>query len=349
MTFVRFSRRAFLASGAALPFAVGRAAAEGGGLPVVATFSILGDMVARIGGERVRIRTLVGPGGDAHVFAPTPVDAAAVAEAGLVVMNGLGFEGWFDRLLEASGYEGPVVVATGGITPRLTGEAEAGHAEGHGEAGHDHAAHDDGHEAHDHDHDHDHQHDHGHDHAAHADHHAPGSPDPHAWQDARLALRYVETIAAGMSAADPAGTTVYQANAAAFAAEIEALDRDIRAAVAAIAPERRIVVTSHDAFGYFADAYGLRFVAPQGVSTDSEASARDVAALIRQIRAEGIRAVFVESISDPRLAEQIARETGAKVGGRLYSDALSPPDGPAASYIAMMRHNLAMLTAALQS
>ncbi len=284
-------------------------------LAVVASFSILGDLVDRIGGERIEIRTLVGPDGDGHVYQPTPADAKAVAQADLVVVNGLGFEGWIDRLVEASGYGGPIVVAAAAVAPLATEEGEA--------------------------HDHDHAHDHaGHDH---------GPVDPHAWQSVPNVRLYVGAIAEGLSVADPEGAPTYAANLASYLAELDALDADVRAAVAALPAERRIVVTSHDAFGYFEREYGLRFVAPQGVSTEAEASAQDVAKLIEQIRAERIPAVFVETISDPRLLEQIRRETGAGIGGALYSDALSPADGPAPTYLAMMRHNLATLTAALGS
>lgn len=286
-------------------------------LPVVASFSILGDLVSEVGGEHVAVTTLVGPDGDAHVFQPRPADAQAVAAARVVVVNGLGFEGWFDRLVAASGFKGSIIVAATDITPIAAEPADA--------------------EAHDHDQDAA-GHDHGHDH---------GPIDPHAWQDVRNTKAYIATIAEGLAAADPTHADAYRANAATYAAELDALDQEIRAKLAALPAERRRIVTSHDAFGYFAHAYGLEMIAPQGVSTESEASAQDVAALIRQIREQNIPAVFVESISDPRLVEQIARESGAVVGGALYSDALSGPDGPAPTYLAMMRHNLAEITRAL--
>ncbi len=292
-------------------------------LPVVASFSILGDMVAEVGGDRVAVTTLVGPDGDAHVYQPTPADAQMIAGASLVVVNGLGFEGWLDRLIEASEYKGPVVVATEGVTALEMAEGgDDDHAEG---------------EAHDHDHDHDHE---GHDH---------GGTDPHAWQSLANARLYVANIEAGLTAADPEGAATYAANAATYLAEIDAVEAEVVAAIAALPEARRSVVTSHDAFGYFAAAYGLTFHAPEGVSTESEASAADVAALITQMKAESITAVFVENISDSRLLEQITAETGAKVGGTLFSDALSGPDGPAATYLGMMRHNVATLAAALGS
>lgn len=306
-----FSRRLFITCATAIALASPALAQER--LKVIATFSILGDITKEIGGDRVEVATLVGPDGDAHVYQPTPADAQAVAGASLIVANGLGFEGWMDRLVEASGTQAPIIIASDGIKPRaFEGEAEE---------------HED--------------HDHGHDHA-----HAHGANDPHAWQSVGNVITYARNIEQGLSAADPQGAEDYAANAGAYIAQLETLDADIRAAIAAMPEQRRVVVTSHDAFGYFAADYGLRFVAPQGVSTEAEASAQDVAALITQIRDLNVEAVFVENISDPRLVDQIAAETGAKIGGTLYSDALSGPDAPASTYIDMMRYNLTQLTGA---
>ncbi|MCM5556702.1 metal ABC transporter substrate-binding protein [Pleomorphomonas sp. JP5] len=282
-------------------------------LPVVASFSILGDMVSRVGGERVAVTTLVGPDGDAHVYEPTPDNVKAVAAAKLLVVNGLGFEGWMDRLAEASGYTGPVTVASQGVAPREMAEEENDH---------DHAD------------------------AAHAGHDHHGI-DPHAWQDVANAVTYVKNIAAGLDAADPGGKTIYDANAAAYVAELEALDTEARTAMAALPADRRKIITSHDAFGYFGAAYGLELLAPEGVSTESEATAADVAGIIRQIREDAIPAIFVENIKDRRLVDQIAAETHAVVGGELYTDALSAKDGPAPTYVDMIRHNIGTLTEAL--
>ncbi|MCZ8080726.1 MAG: zinc ABC transporter substrate-binding protein [Rhodobacteraceae bacterium] len=320
------TRRLLLASAAALAFAAPAFAQEK--LNVIATFSVLGDIVTNVGGDRVEVTTLVGPDGDAHVFQPAPADAQAVSGAQVIVANGLGFEGWMDRLVEASGTQATLITAADGVTPIAFGEEE--HAE---EEGHDH----------DHGHDHAEGEGHDHDHAGH-DH---GAFDPHAWQSVTNVALYVGNIERGLAAADPAGAETYAANAAAYLVELDTLDAEIRAAVAALPEDRRTVVTSHDAFGYFAADYGLTFIAPQGVSTEAEASAQDVAALITQIRDAGIAAVFVENIADRRLLDQIATETGAAIGGTLYSDALSGPDGPAGTYLAMMRHNLSQLTAAL--
>jgi len=279
-------------------------------IKVVASFSILGDIVGNVGGDRIALTTLVGPDGDAHVFQPSPADAKAVAAADLVVVNGLGFEGWMERLAEAAGYKGQIAVASAGVTPRAMAEEEEEHAEE-------------------------------------AEHH--DGVDPHAWQNIGNGEIYVANIAKALSAADPGNAATYQANADAYLAKLKALDAKVKAAILALPPERRKIITSHDAFGYFAAAYGLDVLAPQGVSTESEASAKGVAALITQIRETKAPAVFIENISDPRLIEQIAKETGARIGGTLYSDALSGADGPAATYIAMFENNVAMLTAALGS
>ena len=290
-------------------------------LPVVASFSILGDMVAEVGGDRVSVSTLVGPDGDAHVYEPTPADAQTVAAAKVVFSNGLAFEGWLDRLIEASEYKGPVVVATTGVTPLEMAEEHHAEGEAHveGEA-----------EA-----------------EAEAEDHGHGGTDPHAWQSLANARLYVANIEAGLTAADPEGAEVYKANAAAYLAEIDTAEAEILAAIAALPADRRSVVTSHDAFGYFAAAYGMTFHAPEGLSTEAEPSAADIATLITQMKAEAIPAVFMENITDGRLLEQITTETGAAVGGTLFSDALSGPDGPASTYLNMMRHNIATLTAAL--
>ena len=317
------TRRFLMAFAAALAFAV--PAFADGKLKVVGTFSILTDFVANVGGDRVEVISLVGPDGDAHVYQPSPADAQAVAGAAVIVVNGMGFEGWMDRLVEASGTKATLVTASDGVTPIAFGTPEHGedHAE---EEGHDHdqAKEEKGHVRYDH-----------------------GTFDPHAWQSVPNVQIYVSNIAAALTKADPEGEAVYTENATAYLAELGALDTEIRAALVALPQDRRTIVTSHDAFGYFEATYGLSFVAPQGASTEAEASAKDVAALITQIKDANISAVFVESIVDPRLLDQIAAETGATVGGTLYSDALSAADGPAATYLAMMRHNLAQLTAAL--
>jgi zinc/manganese transport system substrate-binding protein len=275
-------------------------------LKVIASFSILGDLVRNVGGDRVEVGTLVGPNGNAHVYAPSPSDAKRVADAKLVFVNGLGFEGWLERLVKASGTKAPIVVTTKGINPRSRAD----------ERGHDH------------------------------DH---GRADPHAWQSVSNAKIYVANIRDALIAADPAGKATYDANAAAYLAKLDALEREVRDVVGKIPADRRKVITSHDAFGYFEAAYGITFIAPQGVSTEAEASAKDVAAIITQVKKQKIAAVFLENVTDPRLVEQIARETGAKIGGTLYSDALTDGKGYATTYIELIRHNLAQFAKALET
>jgi zinc/manganese transport system substrate-binding protein len=276
-------------------------------LKVVATFSILGDLVRHVGGERIEVTTLVGPNGDAHVYSPTPADGRRMTEARIVVTNGLKFEGWIDRLIKSSGTKAMKVEAANGVKP-LKGDED-----GHG---------------------------HGHSHA---------NFDPHAWQSIGNAKIYVANIRDALIAADTAGRATYEANAAAYLQQLEQLDAEVKSLVAGIPAERRRIITSHDAFRYFEDAYGIDFISPQGVSTDAEASAKDVAKIIQQIRREKITAVFVENVSDARLMERIAQETGARIGSQVYSDALSEPNGAAGTYIDMMRHNIRAFSAALSS
>ena len=288
-------------------------------LQVIASFSILGDMANEIGGEHVSVTTLVGPDGDTHVYEPTPADVQALAKADLLIVNGLGFEGWLERLSTAASFKGITVVATNGITP-LSLEEHHEEAEIHED-----------------------EEEHGH------GHHHHGDKDPHAWHSLTNGAVYASNIEEGLSAADPSNAAVYRENGERYRAEITALDQETRLSLEALPEERRKIVTPHDAFGYFADSHDLIFLAPQGLSTESEASAADVAALIRQIRDERISAIFVENVADSRLIEQITRETDAVIGGTLYSDALSADDGPASTYLDMFRHNVGAITSALGS
>jgi zinc/manganese transport system substrate-binding protein len=271
----------------------------------VASFSILGDMVRQVGGDRVEVITLVGPDGDAHVYEPTPADAKNLAASQVLFTNGLGFEGWMNRLETSSGFKGKVVVASTGVKPRTMVEEEGGKPE--------------------------------------------TITDPHAWQSLANGKLYVANIRDALIAVDPDGKSTYEANANTYLDAIAKEETEVKAELATLPSDRRKIITSHDAFGYFGAAYGLEIIAPEGVSTESEASARDVAKIIRQIRQEKIPAVFMENITDHRLLDQIASETGAKIGGELYTDALSPPDGPAPTYLDMFRHNIGTLTAALSS
>ncbi|MCK8786278.1 zinc ABC transporter substrate-binding protein [Roseomonas sp. NAR14] len=264
---------------------------------VVASFSILGDLVRQVAGDRARLRVLVGPDADAHDFQPRPSDAAAIRDAALVVRNGLGFEPWMDRLLRAAGGSPKVATAAQDVTPRrLPG----------------------------------------------------GAVDPHAWQDVGNAVLYARRIAAALAEADPAGAATHATAGEALAARLRALDAWVREQVATVPPARRVVVTTHDAFGYFAAAYGVEFRAAQGISTEAEPSAAAVGRLIRQIRAENITAVFVENLRNQTAQRRLAAEAGVRLRGSLYADSLSPPDGPAPTYEAMIRHNVGLLVPAMR-
>lgn len=264
-------------------------------LSVVASFSILGDFVRTIGGDRISLTTLVGPDSDVHVYMPAPGDAKRVAEAKLVIVNGLGLEGWLPRLVQSSGAKAQIVTASAGIAPLKLGSAA----------------------------------------------------DPHAWQSVPNAKTYATNITSALAAADPDDAEFFRTQAKAYLEKLETLDHEVRDDVAKIPPERRKVISTHDAFGYFAAEYGVQFIAPLGVSIETEPSARDIATIIGQIKAAKIPAVFLENISDDRLIRRIAAETGAKVGGTLISDGLTGEKGLAPTYIDMVRHNIKTLTSAL--
>lgn len=264
-------------------------------LNVVASFSILADFVRNVGGDRINLTTLVDTDSDVHVYTPAPGDAKRIAEAKLVIVNGLGLEGWLPRLVQSAGSKAQVVTASAGITPLKLGSAA----------------------------------------------------DPHAWQSIPNARVYVTDIANALATSAPDDAEFFRAQAKAYLEKLETLDREVRDALSKIPPERRKVISTHDAFGYFAAEYGIQFVAPLGVSTETEPSARDIAVIIGQIKAQKIPAVFLENISDDRLIRRIAAETGAKVGGTLISDGLTGEKGPAPTYIDMVRHNIKALTSAL--
>jgi zinc/manganese transport system substrate-binding protein len=281
-------------------------------LPVVASFSILGDLVKVVGGDRVTVTTLVGPDQDAHSFEPKPTDAKTLLASKVMVVNGLHFEPWAEKLAKSADFKGDMVVAAKGVKLRAMPE----------EKGHD-----------------------GKDPDAGGHHH---DIDPHAWQNPNNVIVYVRNIAAALAKADSSGAAAYKANAEAYVKELQALDASIKTQLAAIAAAKRKVITSHDAFGYFAAQYKVTFLAPQGVNTDAEPSAKEVAELIRQIKREKVKAVFVENMSNPKLIEQLSKDAGATVGATLYSDALSASDKPGATYLKMMSHNITQLVAGMK-
>ena len=304
LTTATFRPRRFLLASACALSLLGTQVDAADKIPVTASFSILGDLVRAVGGERVAVTTLVGPNEDAHVFEPKPTDVKTILASKLVVTNGLGFEPWAGKLTQAAGYRGETVVASKDVKTRPLSEAKK-----------------------------------------HADH---GNTDPHAWQNPNNVVLYVRNIAAGLAKADPDGAAIYQANAEDYVKELVALDTWAKAQFAAIPLDKRKVITSHDAFGYLAAQYGVQFLAPQGVNTDAEPSAKQVAQLIVQIKREKIRAVFVENMSNPKLVAQLSKDAGATVGASLYADALSAPGQPGATYLQMMRHNVTQLVAGMK-
>lgn len=282
-------RRALLLAPLALVFP----AAAQAPVPVVASFSVVADMLRAIGGPAIRVTSIVGPEQDAHGFRARPSDLRAVQAAKLVVAHGLGFDPWMDRLVRAANFSGPQARAATGTQPRIAN-------------------------------------------------------DPHAWQDLGNAPVYARNIAAALKRALAAEQHAgIDSRAADFLREAAETDAWVRAQFAPVPPDRRRVITSHDAFGHFAAAYGVEFRSPQGVSTESEPSAAEVARLIRLIRESGVRAVFLENMSNPRLIEQVARDAGVRLGGTLYADALSAPGGPADTYLKMFRHNVPTMIAAM--
>jgi zinc/manganese transport system substrate-binding protein len=294
-------RRSLLFALALAPVPVPMPARATEALPVVASFSILADMVRQVAGALATVTSLVPPDGDVHTYEPRPGDLRALSAARLLAVNGLGLEGWMDRLAGAAAYRGIIVTAAAGVTPRAMQQGGG-----------------------------------------------PATMDPHAWQDPRNGVLYVGAIAEGLARADPPNAAAYHAAGARYADQIRQIDAWIESELAPIPAARRTIITTHDAFGYFGARYGVNFLAPEGISTDSEPSAAAIAALVRQIRRAEVRTVFIENMTDPRMARMLARETGASLGGTLYSDALSPPDGPAPTYLAMFRHNVTLFVQAMQ-
>jgi zinc/manganese transport system substrate-binding protein len=278
-------------------------------LPVVASFSILADMVKQVGGPHVAVTSLVGPNSDAHVFDPTPADAKRLAAAKLVVVNGLGFEGWLNRLVKSSGYKGSVLTASKGV--KTIPMAISDHGHGHS--------------------------------------HSHSSPDPHAWQSLLNARQYVENIRVALSAAMPAHSADFQSRATDYLKQIDALEKSTQARIGAVPMERRRVITSHDAFGYFARAYKVTFYPLQGLSTASEPSAADVVRIVNEIKKNKVTAIFAENISDPRVLERVAKDTGANIGGTLYADALSAPGTQADTYLKMFELNVSTIVAGISA
>lgn len=268
-------------------------------LKVVASFSILGDLVEQVGQDRVAVETIVGPNGDAHVYEPTPSDMKKLIQADMVFMNGLGFEGWIQRLIEASGFKGPLVVATKNIHPRLVFEGRL-------------------------------------------------VEDPHAWHSISNAIVYVHNIRDALIKHDPENSQFYRNNARAYIQRLNELDAEMRERLSEMPPWKRKIITAHDAFGYLGHSYGIEFLAPIGTNTESEPCAKDMVKLIEEIKKHGVKTIFLENIANPKLIQQLAHETGARVGDVLYSDALSEQEGPAATYESMVQYNFNLFVRAME-
>jgi zinc/manganese transport system substrate-binding protein len=286
-------QRILLAIALLLQSAIG--CAQGGPIQVVTSFSILEDLVRELGGAQVRITNLVGRNSDAHMYQPKPSDAKAITRADLVILNGLGFEGWITRLMDLNDYRNARLVASDGVQALMIGD----------------------------------------------------ETDPHAWQSFDNIAVYVGNITRALVALRPEHKAEFTQRHAAYLQRVQALQREMLERISAVPPQQRVVVTSHDAFGYLGREFNIQFLAPVGLSTDAEATANDVSGIIREIRRLGVRALFMENINNPRLLEQISAETGISIGGRLYSDALGDIDGPSATYLSMMRHNIESLATAL--
>ncbi|MBB3539963.1 MULTISPECIES: zinc ABC transporter substrate-binding protein [unclassified Rhizobium] len=279
--------------------ALSTSSASAATLKVVASFTVLADVVRQVGGDRVTVTSLVGPNGDPHEFEPSPSDARNLNAAQVAFVSGEGLEGWMDRLISASGYKGKPVVVSEGITFRTMDE--------------------DGQTV----------------------------TDPHVWNSPVNVKIWVANIEEALAKVAPADAAAFKTNAERYIKTLDGLDAYALSELAKIPEDHRKVLTSHDAFGYFGREYGVKFLAPIGVSTESEASAAEVAKLIEQIKAEHVKTYFFENSNDPRLVRQIAEATGAEPGGELYVEALSDTKGPASSYEKMFRYNVDQLVAAM--
>jgi zinc/manganese transport system substrate-binding protein len=277
-------------------------------IPVVATFSVIADMLAHVGGDRIDIKTIVGPGGDCELYQPTAADVAAVASARAIFINDLNeeFEPWLEPLIKQARFAGAKVVVSRNVGT-LTAEEE------HPVSGRQ----------------------------------LPSAIDQHAWLDPRNGVVYVRNIAAALVRLDPADAAEYRDRAAAYSKEIQAVDDWARAEIAAVPADKRRALASHDSLQYIANAYGITLLAVNGWTNNSEPSAAELAKLAQQIRASRVKALFLDSITDPRGIERVAGETGAVIGGTLYGDSLSPPGGEAESYIKMLRHDVSTLKAGM--
>lgn len=338
------------------------ASTDDGSLQVVATYSILGDFVQQVGGNHITVTTLVGPGGDAHTFEPSPADSTKLAEADLIFENGLEFETWLDDLYTSSASEAERVVVTDGIEPLAMEEGHE-HDEEHADEEHtdeehadeEHADEEHADEEHTDEEHADEEHadeEHTDEEHAHEEHaHEHGEFDPHVWHDVTLAIHMVEQVRDALVETDPDNAVAYQDNAEAYLDELAELDNWVKEQVATIPIAERKLVTTHDTFGYFAAQYGFEVVGTAVSSFTTEAadpSAAEMAELVEDIKAAGVPVIFAENIANPRLIEQIASEAGVTVAATLYTDALGEPGSDGDTYIKMVRYNVSTMVTALQ-
>ena len=268
-------------------------------LNVVASFTILADVVKEVGGDHVQVKSLVGPNGDPHEFEPSPDDAKTLKAADLTFVSGDGLESWFEKLAKSAGYKGKPIVASAGIkTLKMEEDGKT-------------------------------------------------VTDPHVWNSAANVVAWVSNIEKALIGADAEDTDDIKANAARYTKELQDLNAYAHSKIGAAPKDKRKILTSHDAFGYFGKEYGIALLSPLGVSTEKEASAADIAKLIDQIRKEKVKAYFIESSNDPRLVKQVADATGAEPGGELYVEALSDANGPAPTYAKMFHNNVDLIAAAI--
>ena len=266
---------------------------------VVTTFTILEDFAKKIGKDKIEITNLVPADNDPHMYEPTPEDVKKISSADIILTNGLGFEGWLRRLINAAQMRGTEITCTKYIHPRLVFEDTL-------------------------------------------------VKDPHAWHSIPHAKIYVRNITKAFKTADPKNAAYYEKNMQSYLDKLTKLDESMRRKIDEVPPKNRKIITAHDAFGYLGNSYGIQVFAPQGISTESEPKIHSIIDLIKQIKKEKIHTIFIEKISDPKIIQQISRETGAKIGGELYADGLSNKDGSAPTYIDMMHYNFGLILSAMK-
>jgi ABC-type Zn uptake system ZnuABC Zn-binding protein ZnuA len=282
------------------------------GLPrVLAAETFLADISQNVAGNRLKVDALLPIGVDPHSYEPAPGDVTKVAQSDVLIVNGAGVETFLDKLLQNAGGRRDVITASAGLTSRTAREGEAVELGG-----------------------------------------APADPagDPHFWLDPTKVIKYVENIRDGLSKADPGGASTYAANAAGYIKQLQDLDGWISQQVQAIPQDQRLLVTNHESLGYFADRYGFQVIGTviPSVSTEASPSAQELARLVDRIKATHAKAIFLETGTNPQLAQQVAQDTGAKVVTEIYTHSTTDPNGPAPNYIAMMKHDTMAIVNALK-